>query len=599
MASLALTLFLAGVITILLPCILPLVPIVLGVSIADRRKLRPLAIVLGMVVSFVTFTFVLQVFLNRFGELADYLRIGTYYLLLLFGLGFCFESRWPRYAGAVLGGAFFIGKGWIAVAVAIILGCVATELGGTIATRIQQFGSDIQTSARSRFGGNAFLGPFLMGLTLGLVWVPCAGPALGFALALVREQPGPAALLLLSAYALGTAVPLLAIGYGGQAAVHSVRFLNRYTEKIKKVSGVLLILSAVGFQYGVFTDFQTWVASNTSYGSFADTIEQSFFDNGETDGGGTPAADGKLPVLGKAPASFVNLGTWHNSEPLKLEDLRGKVVLVDFWTYSCINCIRTLPYIEGYWEKYKDTPFVLVGIHTPEFVFEQSDTNVAAAIKKYNLTYPVAQDNEFATWNAFRNRYWPAKYLIDADGNIRYTHFGEGDYEETDAAIASLLKEMGASVPASPAMPEEKAARGKPVTPETYLHSRGWQSFGNQMGSPTNKEVTYALPETMAANAYYLGGTWQLEDDERQVLRSATGSVGIRALAGEVNLVLGPETEGDSVTADVIVDGTKTKTIMIDHHDLYQLYKGAYGAHDVIVNFLSKGVAGYAYTFGQ
>lgn len=599
MLSLAFTLFIAGVITILLPCILPLIPIVLGVSIADRDKLRPLAIVGGMVVSFVAFTFVLQVFLSQFGELADYLRIGTYYLLLLFGLGFCFESRWPRYAGAILGSLFFIDKGGAAVTVALIVGCIATELGGTIATRIQQLGTDIQTTTRTRFGGNAFVSAFLMGLTLGLVWVPCAGPALGFALALVREQPGFTALFLLAMYALGTAVPLLLIGYGGQAAVHSVRVLNRYTEKIKKVSGVLLILSAIGFRYDVFMDFQTWVAGNTSYGSFANNLEEYFFATGDTNEPAPETEDGSLPILGKAPSSFAGLGTWHNSEPLKLEDLRGKVVLIDFWTYSCINCIRTLPYIQGYWDKYKDSPFVLIGVHTPEFVFEQSETNVARAITKYKLTYPIAQDNQFATWNAFRNRYWPAKYLIDADGNIRYTHFGEGDYEETDAAIASLLKEVGVAASSSSMPSEPDAAGRKPVTAETYLHSRSWQSFGNRIGSPNNQELAYTFPDTIELNNYYLEGTWQLEDDERQVLRSDTGSIGIRALAGEVNLVLGPEKDGDIIEADIFVDGTHTKTITVDHHDLYELYKGAYGEHDVVIVFKQKGVAGYAYTFGQ
>ncbi len=600
MASLIATLFLAGVLTILLPCILPLIPIVLGVSIADRDKIRPLAIVAGMTVSFVGFTFVLQVFLNQFAELADYLRIATYYVLLLFGFGFFFEKRAPRFAGAVIGSLFFLGKGWTAVACAAILGCVATEIGGTVASRIQQLGADIQQTTRTKLGSHAFLSPFLMGLTLGLVWVPCAGPALGFALALVREQPGITALFLLGVYALGSAIPLLLIGYGGQAAVHSVRVLSKYSETVKKISGVLLILSAIGFQLNFFTDLQTWIAGNTGYGAFANRLEESFF-------GGAPTneespRDGALPILGRAPFSFVNPGTWHNTEPLKLEDLRGKVVLIDFWTYSCINCIRTLPHIQGYWEKYKDSPFVLVGVHTPEFVFEKNDANVAAAIKKYGLTYPVVQDNDFGTWNAFRNRYWPAKYLIDTEGNVRYVHFGEGGYDETDAAIAALLKEIGVEMPSSlssissiDSIPSDTG----PVTPETYLHSRSWQSFGNRKGGPTAVQTDYVLPEKMETDSYYLGGTWQLVDDERQVLRSDKGSVGIRALAGEVNLVLGPETEGTSVNADVFVDGEKTKTLTIDHHDLYELYKGEYGEHDVVVTFAKKGIAGYAYTFGR
>lgn len=596
MTSLILTLFFAGVLTILLPCILPLIPIVLGVSIADRGRLRPLAIVMGMAVSFVGFTFVLQVFLNQFSELADYLRIATYYILLLFGLGFLFENRSLRLVGAILGGAFFMDKGWTAILCAAALGCVASELGGKVAAKIQQWGATLQESTRTRWGSHAFLSPFLMGLTLGLVWVPCAGPALGFALALVREQPGITALFLLGVYALGSAIPLLAIGYGGQAAVHSVRVLSRYSEGIKKVSGVLLILSAIGFQLNVFTDLQTWISANTGYGSFANKLEESIFGGAPKNENGN--ADGALPVLGKAPISFVAPGTWHNSEPLELEKLRGKVVLIDFWTYSCINCIRTLPYIQGYWKKYKDTPFVLVGVHAPEFVFEKSDANVAAAIRKYGLTYPVVQDNDFGTWNAFRNRYWPAKYLIDAEGNIRYVHFGEGAYEETDDAISKLLKEIGIEMQTTGTHGEESEKARKPITPETYLHSRSWQSLGNRKGPPAEAETEYAAPDSMELHSYYLGGTWQLEDDERQVLRSDKGSVGIRALAGEVNIVLGPEKEGDLITADVFVDDVKMKTLSIDHHDLYELFKGAYGEHDVVVKFNGTGVAGYAYTFG-
>lgn len=596
MVSTIITLFLAGVLTILLPCILPLIPIVLGVSIVDRDRLRPLAIVLGMTVSFVGFTFILQVFLNQFVELADYLRIATYYVLLLFGLGFLFEKRTPRFAGAIIGSLFFLSKGWVSVAGAAALGCIATEVGGMVAAKIQQLGANIQQETRSKLGSHAFLSPFLMGLTLGLVWVPCAGPALGFALALVREQPGITALFLLGVYALGSAIPLLLIGYGGQTAVHSVRVLSAYSETVKKVSGVLLILSAIGFQLNLFTDLQAWISNNTGYGAFANKLEESFF--GGPDNANETNLD-TLPILAKAPTSFVNEGTWHNSQPLKLEELRGKVVLIDFWTYSCINCIRTLPYIQGYWEKYQNSPFVLVGVHTPEFVFEKNAANVAAAIEKYDLTYPVVQDNDFGTWNAFRNRYWPAKYLIDAEGNIRYVHFGEGAYEETDAAIAKLLKEIGVEMQAPEPAIEQTSDFGKPVTPETYLNPRSWDRFGNSQGGMVSLTLQYSFPEKMETNEYYLEGAWQLTDDERQVLRSDKGSVGIRALAGEVNLVLGPETEGASVSADVFVDGKKTKTLTIDHHDLYELYKGEYGEHDVVVTFAKKGIAGYAYTFGR
>ncbi len=184
-----------------------------------------------------------------------------------------------------------------------------------------------------------------------------------------------------------------------------------------------------------------------------------------------------LPRLGPAP-EFAGLAPWYNSPPLTLASLRGKVVLVDFWTYSCINCVHTLPHVEASWTRYQKAPFVLLGIHTPEFVFEKSPQNVAAAIQRHGLTYPIAQDNDYATWNAFGNRYWPAKYLIDGEGIIRYTHFGEGGYEATDLAIRSLLAELGRR-PSGPGVGgDAPAAPARDRSPETYLGVRGWSDAG-------------------------------------------------------------------------------------------------------------------------
>ncbi len=312
-----------------------------------------------------------------------------------------------------------------------------------------------------------------------------------------------------------------------------------------------------------------------------------------------------LPALMRAPLDFPGLGPWHNSPALTAADLKGKVVLVDFWTYSCINCIRTLPYIQGYWDKYKDVKladgspaFILLGVHTPEFTFEKNEKNVSLAIKEHGLTYPVAQDNDFQTWNAFANQYWPAKYLIDAQGRIRYEHFGEGNYDVTDNAIASLLGELGLQSKSDKQMPTAPVQEGGDVTPETYLHSRNWPAFGNAQGEPTNEVLTYTAPKTMQDDHFYLSGTWQLIDDERQVLQSDEGQILIRARGGEVNLVLGPEPGTGPIQASVIVDGKPFTTFTIDHHDLYNLYKGAYGTHDMVLTLKGKGVGAYAFTFG-
>ncbi len=479
----------------------------------------------------------------------------------------------------------------------MVAGVIAMEIGGRVAAKIQELGANVQTSVRGEFGDRTLLSSFIIGLTMGLVWAPCAGPALGFVLVLVQREPGFTALLYLIAYAAGAAIPLLLIGYGGQYAVRSARAVSHHSGFIKQVAGVFLILTAIALSFNASQKLQVWFAENTGFGSFADSLEKSLFGYG-ADEMRAPTGD-RLPVLGSAPEEFVRPGQWFNSTPVKLSDLRGKVVLIDFWTYSCINCIRTLPYIEAYWNNYKDQPFVLIGVHTPEFVFEKSPKNVQMAIDEHGLTYPVVQDNDFGTWEAFDNHYWPAKYLIDAQGNIRYRHFGEGSYEETAQAIESLLAEIGADTGSGITLPAETPAYGKPVTRETYLGPRSWNALGNAKGAPSDDSVTYRVPTELTLHSYYLGGTWQVADDERQVLHSDEGEIRIRAQGGEVNLVLGLEDGAAPVKADVIVDGKQFKSFIIDRHDLYNLYKGEYGEHDVSLKIHGKGVAGYAYTFGS
>jgi cytochrome c biogenesis protein CcdA/peroxiredoxin len=600
MNSTLLVLFLAGMLTILLPCILPLLPIVLGVSIAGRSPWRPLLTILGMLVSFVGFTFLLLTVLEQFVELADVIRIATYYVLLLFGFGFAFRRQEILLLGAVAGAFFFLDRGLVAVGIAAVLGCIAMLLGGKAAARIQQFGSDVQGKAAGEFGRDSPLTAFIIGLTLGLVWVPCAGPALSFAFTLVREQPGFMALVSLLAYGLGTAVPLLAVGYGGQFAVKTVRGLTKYSHHVKVASGMLLILTALGLQFRLFEKLQILLLDYTSFGDLGTRIEERLLKDDEE----PPSASAdpmNLPRLSRAP-ELVGLDTWFNSEPLTMADLKGKVVLIDFWTYSCINCIRTLPYVQGYWDEFKDQPFVLVGVHSPEFVFEKSEANVRDAIERHGLTYPVAQDNDFQTWRAFANRYWPAKYLIDAEGYIRYAHFGEGDYEETEEAIRALLKEIGSSgeaVSRQRAAGSNERVERKPQSAETYLGERSWPALGNARGEPSGEVVEYAAPAVMELHKYYLDGEWQLIDGERQVLAGPQGEIRMKWLGGEMNLVLGLEDNAKPVQGDVYIDGKMLKTITVDRDDLFQLYKGVYGEHELRLVLRGPGVAGYAFTFGQ
>jgi len=611
--TILLTLFAAGVLTILLPCILPLVPIVLGVSLSGRNKWRPLVTATGMAASFVAFTFVLQLLLRQFVGLADLVRVATYYTLLLFGLCFVATRPWLQIALAVLGALpFFWGQGWLALLVAPLMGAVAVALGGRVAARMQQAGARVQHGATAGRGSESLLSALVVGLTLGLVWVPCAGPALGFALTLVRDQPGFRAFLALTAYAVGAALPLLFIGYGGQRVIRGARGLVWYSGRIKQVSGAVLVLSALAFQFQWFAALQTWLGDHTSAATFGSMVEQRLVGKAIAASAGPPAsamattdrvALPQLPKLARAP-ELAGLGPWYNSPPLTLASLKGKVVLVDFWTYSCINCVRTLPHIQELWSKYKDQPFVIVGVHAPEFTFEKKPENVADAIRKHHLDYPIAQDNDFATWKAFDNQYWPAKYLIDAQGVIRYTHFGEGDYGETEQAVKSLLAELGraaagnaSGTEASSAAMRREASSGR-LSPETYLGRRGWTSFANRTGMPDSRTHRYVAPRTLPADSFSLAGEWELVDGERQVLRSGSGEIRYRALAGEVNLVLGLEKGTAPVTVDVRVDGRVAKSITVDRHDLYNLYAGPYGEHEVALDIRGKNLAAYAFTFG-
>ena len=488
------------------------------------------------------------------------------------------------------------------------------HFGGRIATRIQQIGSGAQGKAREEFGEGSPLTAFIMGLTMGLVWVPCAGPALGFAFTLVREEPGLVALFYLLAYGLGTALPLILIGYGGQAAVHSVRSLSQHSGRIKQVSGAVLIITALSFQLHWFTKIETWLVLNTSFGTLGTQLEEKFL--GDTirekaeeakEEPSEPLFDYSdviieplslpfLPVLAPAP-EFSGLGPWHNTDPFTLESLRGKVVLVDFWTYSCINCIRTFPYIKQYWESYKDQPFVLLGVHTPEFVFEKSEANVVDAIKRNSLTHPIAQDNDFETWRAFSNRYWPAKYLIDAEGNIRYSHFGEGDYEETDLAIQALLEEVGVQWTGS-AMDDNTEFSRLPRTPETYLGTRNWRLFGNSAGVPDEEVHTYAFPETLIHSSFYLEGDWKVKDGERHVLQSEEGAIKMRFTGAEINLVMSMEEGASPASVSVLIDGEEHTNFTIDYNDLFSLWKGEYGTYEVEIRISGKGASAFAFTFG-
>lgn len=295
----------------------------------------------------------------------------------------------------------------------------------------------------------------------------------------------------------------------------------------------------------------------------------------------------ELKNYGPAP-EFDGIHKWLNSNPLTMQELRGKVVLIDFWTYSCINCIRTFPYVTAWHEKYKDQGLVIVGVHTPEFAFEKDTSNVEHAMKQHGISYPVAQDNDFATWTAYSNRYWPAHYLVDQNGNVVYYHFGEGQYQEMEQAIQKLLGLENEIEMA------DNSLKRQVKTPEIYFGlSRLELLSKNQQAAPTAKE--FVFPNELPLNNFALAGVWSFSN-ERAVLTGASGKIRLKFYANDVHMVA---ESGQASTIKVFVDGKLIKTIDIKDSNLYTLFEGDDSAERLLeLEINGSGFEAYTFTFG-
>ena len=285
---------------------------------------------------------------------------------------------------------------------------------------------------------------------------------------------------------------------------------------------------------------------------------------------------------------FSGISAWLNSPPLTTEGLRGKVVLVQFWTYSCINCLRTLPSVTKWYEQYKDKGLVVVGVHTPEFAFEKERANVETAIKRLGIHYPVAQDNQYRTWRAFGNQYWPAAYLIDKNGTTVATQFGEGGYQQMESAIARLVGER------APAAPMRDPDLSAVATPEMYLGSEKNDGAIVETQDAAQGERTYAPPNDVPPNRFALAGLWNVTDD-RATSSAVGGEILLRFNAPKVNLVAG---SASPQTLSVIVDGTPRPPVTVDGSRLYSIYSGPGGEHVLRLKAPKAGLSAYSFTFG-
>lgn len=571
--------FLSGLVTIFAPCIWPLLPIILSSGVTGGRR-KPLGIVTGIALSFLFATLLLALVLRVIPIDPELFRILGVAIILLLGITLLVPryTRWLEGKVSQLSGSF---------------GAVKSE-------------------------GSGFWAGFITGAALGLVWSPCAGPILATVATVAATQGVNTAIFLIAFFFVaGVSVPLYGIALLGQKVFARMRVANRHTARIQQFFGAVIIAMAILIYTGYDKVLQVKILEACgSAGTWFMQLEQNDFIKNQlqelrSPGSATKESPGfqagSLAQLGVAP-DFTGIETWLNTEneqALSLQkDLQGKVVLVDFWTYSCINCIRTLPYVRSWHEKYQDAGFTVVGVHTPEFLFEHKTSNVKEAIARHQLSYPVALDNDYATWTAYQNRYWPARYLIDAEGNIRYTHFGEGDYEETEAAIQKLLQEAGQTSEAGFVSVEAEEGGSGQQTRETYLGLDRMERFW-ATPKPALGEQVFVLSQALPLHYWGYKGTWQVESE--RAIASPGSALQLQSKAKKVFLVMGSATPGARV--EVWLDGqpimvdqagkdVKNGVVTVKEERLYELVNlPKVGTHTLELLFPEGQVAVYAFTF--
>ncbi|UXS04230.1 cytochrome c biogenesis protein DipZ [Agrobacterium tumefaciens] len=583
--------YLGGALTILSPCILPILPFVF--ARAGQPFLRStLPMLAGMAVTFALVATLAAVGGSWAIHANEYGRLAAIALLAVFGLSL-----------------------------------LSPQIAAAITQPVVDLGNRLVNAHGKPGSASSVTGSLILGVATGLLWAPCAGPILGLVLTGAALQGANIeTTLLLAAYASGAATSLaIALLVGGRVFAAMKQSLG-ISERIRQILGAAVLAGVAVIALGL----DTGLLSRLTYASTS-SFEQAILDrlHGNPDtsvarevaSNGTVPLNGAnqpfradLPIEGRAP-SLDGAVEWLNSPPLTAEQLRGKVVLVDFWTYSCINCIRTVPFVRAWAEKYKDQGLVVIGVHSPEFAFEKKIDNVKQAISDFKIGYPVAVDNDYKIWRAFENNYWPAHYLIDAKGQIRYHHFGEGNYRQTEQAIQDLLHEAGSEMAASaPVDPQAKGAEASPDlknirSGETYLGYERATGFASKEPLRAGVASDYTSRD-LDLNEWGLAGTWTI-NPEQAVLDRAGGEITSRFSARDLHLVLGPGKAGKPVRFQVTIDGKAPGTnhgadIDADGNGtvtstrLYQLVRqsGEVEARNFEIRFLDPGVEAYAFTFG-
>ncbi|EJM35891.1 cytochrome c biogenesis protein [Pseudomonas sp. GM33] len=583
--------YLGGVLTIVSPCILPVLPFVFARTGQPFVK-SGLPLLVGMALTFALVATLAAVGGGWVVQLNQYGRWLALVFVALFGL-------------------------------TLLLPQLAERLTRPLVAAGSRLSEAAGADARPRPGAS-----FLIGVATGLLWAPCAGPILGLLLTGAALQGASIqTTFLLLAYAAGAATSLaLALLLGGKVFTAMKRSIGAGEWVRRGLGGAMLAgvaAIALGLDTGILARFST-----ASTGAIEQALVEklsgklprnsgAMMAQNSTTGGAVQVAEkspGTLPVEGDLP-SLEGAVQWLNSPPLDAQALKGKVVLVDFWTYSCINCLRSLPYVKAWAEKYRDQGLVVIGVHAPEFAFERDVNNVTKAMKDLGIHYPVAIDNEFRIWRAFNNEYWPAHYFADAQGRIRYHHFGEGAYAESERVIQQLLREAGGKV--SDGLIEAKADgvqmapdSSEVQSPETYVGYQRAEHFVPQTALVPDKVATYNPPAQLALNDWSLGGQWHV-GSERATASATDSRIVYRFHARDLHLVLGPGADGKPVRFKVLIDGkapgddhgmdvAPDGSGTVTEQRLYQLVRQTGGVQDrtFSIEFLDPGASAYAFTFG-
>src|SRR5271155_2569519 len=570
--------FIGGALTILSPCILPVLPFVFARADQPFRR-SGLPLLAGMALTF--------------SVVAVAAAFGGHWVVRL--------NQGGRYTAMII---------FLVLGVSLLFPSIAEALTRPLVNA----GSKLHggPSAESSIGK-----AFVLGISTELLWAPCAGPILGLILTGAAIQgPGTRSSFLLLSFALGAATSLGIALFAGNKVFSALKRSLSFEVWIRRGLGVAVIMGVVAIALGWDTNLLTkfsFVNTSKAEEHLIDRLRPekpaAVLAASTTEAEPALGDEGPMPDLSGAVA-------WLNSPPLTSKSLKGEVVLIDFWTYSCINCLRALPYVEGWAAKYKDAGLVVIGVHTPEFAFEKERSKVEQAVRDLKITYPVAIDSNYRIWQAFHNEYWPAHYFIDGKGRIRHHHLGEGEYDESERVIQELLKEDGAksladgtiNVTASGA----EAAPDLPDTrsPETYIGYKRAEHFASAQLFAQDTRMAYTPQPRLTLNQWALGGSWKV-GPESAVLDSAPGKIVFRFRARDLHLVLGTTKNGNPVRFKVTLDGTASGddhgsdtdaagTGTVQSHRLYQLIrqKGAVEDRTFEIEFLDPGVQAFAFTFG-